>query len=72
MKTSDQMRRVSGIVSLNIGDIKVSFVPDGAIKVRARGLFPGSNEGDWAANPRIRRSARMPDCGPRRPARRAR
>src|SRR5271154_3098161 len=51
MKTSGQMRRVSGIVSLNIGDIKVSFVPDGAIKVRARGLFPGSNEGDWAANP---------------------
>lgn len=51
MKTSGQMRRVSGIVSLNIGDIKVSFVPDGAIKVRARGLFPGSNEDDWAANP---------------------
>jgi hypothetical protein len=47
MKTSDQMRRVSGTVSLNIGDIKVSFVPDGAIKIRARGLFPGSNEGDW-------------------------
>jgi glyoxylase-like metal-dependent hydrolase (beta-lactamase superfamily II) len=49
--TAERMRRVSGLRSLMVGELKVSFVPDGAIKVRARGLLPSSGEDDWAANP---------------------
>jgi glyoxylase-like metal-dependent hydrolase (beta-lactamase superfamily II) len=50
-KASGRTTRISGIVSLDLAGTRVSFVPDGAIQVRARGLFPGSGPGDWSASP---------------------
>jgi len=47
----ERLRRPSGIRSLQLGEVKVTYVPDGAVEFHARGWLPGSTEDDWAAHP---------------------
>ena len=39
--------------TVQIGDIKVSYVPDGAVKMVPRFLFPGTSDEDWVENARF-------------------
>ncbi|WP_432841162.1 MBL fold metallo-hydrolase [Dactylosporangium sp. CA-092794] len=43
----DRLRQVQ------VGALRVSFVPDGAVKMVPRFLFPGTSETDWADNARF-------------------
>ncbi|MFC4512784.1 MBL fold metallo-hydrolase [Streptomyces ehimensis] len=54
----DRLRRPSGIRSLQLGDIKVTYVPDGVVQLSARGWLPTSTEEEWAAH-----SAYLDDSG---------
>lgn len=54
----ERLRLVPEIRSVQVGDLKVSFVPDGFIKVKPRGLFPSTSEDDWRTH-----SAYLDDSG---------
>ncbi|MEU8582194.1 MBL fold metallo-hydrolase [Streptomyces abikoensis] len=54
----DRLRRPSGIRSLQLGDIKVTYVPDGVAQLSSRGWLPTSTEEEWAAH-----SAYLDDSG---------
>jgi glyoxylase-like metal-dependent hydrolase (beta-lactamase superfamily II) len=43
-------QRAGTLRSVAVGDIRVSYVPDGAVKMVPRFLFPGTSDGDWAEN----------------------
>ncbi|MEU3351729.1 MBL fold metallo-hydrolase [Streptomyces sp. NPDC037389] len=45
----DRLLRPSGIRSLQLGDIKVTYVPDGVVRLSPRGWLPTSTEEEWAA-----------------------
>ncbi|MFC5720602.1 MBL fold metallo-hydrolase [Streptomyces gamaensis] len=45
-----RLRRPSGIRSLRLGETKVTYVPDGATQLSARGWLPDSTEEFWAAH----------------------
>jgi glyoxylase-like metal-dependent hydrolase (beta-lactamase superfamily II) len=47
----ERLRRPSGIRSIRLGDTKVSYVPDGAVRLRPRDLIPDATEEVWAAHP---------------------
>ncbi|MEW1634522.1 MBL fold metallo-hydrolase [Streptomyces sp. NPDC093801] len=46
-----RLRRPSGIRSLHLGDTKVSYVPDGDVRLRPLSLLPDSGDATWAAHP---------------------
>jgi len=46
-----RLRRPAGIRSVRLGDIRVSFVPDGVVSLAPRGWFPDTTEEIWAAHP---------------------
>lgn len=48
---SARLRRPGRIRSLWLGDIKVSYVPDGDVRLRPRELLLGSDDAVWAAHP---------------------
>lgn len=47
----DRLRRPARISSVQLGDIKVSYVPDGAVRLRPRDLIPDATDEAWAARP---------------------
>ncbi|MEU6678663.1 MBL fold metallo-hydrolase [Streptomyces sp. NPDC046925] len=49
--TSARLHRPSGIRSLQLGETKVTYVPDGAVQLTPRGWLPGTTDEDWAARP---------------------
>ncbi|TDD41678.1 MBL fold metallo-hydrolase [Nonomuraea terrae] len=52
--TNDQrerLRRPAGIRSVRLGETKVSFVPDGVVRLPPRGWLPDTTDEVWAAHP---------------------
>ncbi|GGZ61577.1 MBL fold hydrolase [Streptomyces inusitatus] len=47
----ERLRRPAGIRSVRLGDTKVSYVPDGALRLRPRDLIPDAPGEVWAAHP---------------------
>jgi glyoxylase-like metal-dependent hydrolase (beta-lactamase superfamily II) len=47
----ERLRRPSGIRTLQLGDTKVSHVPDGEATLAARAWLPDSTDEDWAEHP---------------------
>ncbi|MGW7073012.1 MBL fold metallo-hydrolase [Streptomyces sp. NPDC054855] len=47
----DRLRRPAGIRSIQLGDTRVSYVPDGAVQLRPRDLIPDTTGEVWAAHP---------------------
>src|SRR5688500_13579341 len=48
---SKRLGRPSGIRSIQVGELKVSYVPDGDVPLQPRGWLPASTKHDWAAHP---------------------
>ncbi|EFF89321.1 metallo-beta-lactamase [Streptomyces sp. e14] len=48
----DRLRRPARIRSLRVGDLRVSYVPDGVVKMVPRSLFPATSDETWARNSR--------------------
>ncbi|MBQ0866939.1 MBL fold metallo-hydrolase [Streptomyces smyrnaeus] len=49
---TERLRRPAGIRSLQLGDTRVSYVPDGAVQLRPRDLLPDTAQGTvWADHP---------------------
>ncbi|MFF2194245.1 MBL fold metallo-hydrolase [Streptomyces sp. NPDC058157] len=46
-----RLNRPSGIRSLRLGDTKVSYAPDGAVRLRPLHLLPDTTDATWAAHP---------------------
>jgi glyoxylase-like metal-dependent hydrolase (beta-lactamase superfamily II) len=46
----NKFQRAGTLRSVQISDIRVSYVPDGAVKMVPRFLFPGTSDGDWIEN----------------------
>ena len=49
----DRLQQAGTLRSAEIGDIRVSYVPDGAVKMVPRSLFPGTSDDDWTDNARF-------------------
>lgn len=49
----ERLRRPAGIRSVRLGDVRVSYVPDGAVRLRPRALFPGTTAEDWQERPEL-------------------
>lgn len=47
----ERLRRPSGVRSLRLGELKVTYVPDGDAQLRPRGWFPDTTDEVWAAHP---------------------
>lgn len=47
----ERLRRPAGIRSVQLGDTRVSFVPDGAVQGKPRAWLPDSTDEVWAAHP---------------------
>lgn len=45
-----RLRRPARLRSVQVGNLKISYVPDGASKIVPRALLPETTEQDWAAN----------------------
>jgi glyoxylase-like metal-dependent hydrolase (beta-lactamase superfamily II) len=45
-----RLRRPAGIRSVRLGDTRVSFVPDGAVRLPPRGWLPDTTDEVWTAN----------------------
>lgn len=50
LDTEDRLRRPARIRSLRVGDLRVSYVPDGAVRMVPRGLFPATSDETWVRN----------------------
>lgn len=50
---TERLRRPAGIRSLRLGDTKVSYVPDGAVRLRPRAMFPDTTDRTWADHPEL-------------------
>ncbi|MFF3676586.1 MBL fold metallo-hydrolase [Streptomyces sp. NPDC002120] len=46
-----RLRRPAGIRSIRLGDTKVSYVPDGDVRLRPLSVLPGTTAEVWAAHP---------------------
>ncbi|MGW6822234.1 MBL fold metallo-hydrolase [Streptomyces sp. NPDC055005] len=46
-----RLRRAAGIRSIRLGDTKVSYVPDGDVRLRPRPLLQATTDEVWAAHP---------------------
>ncbi|WP_336216802.1 MBL fold metallo-hydrolase [Nonomuraea sp. LPB2021202275-12-8] len=42
-----RLRRPSGVRSLRLGELKISYVPDGVVLLKPRGWLPAATERDW-------------------------
>ncbi|GAA2617441.1 MBL fold metallo-hydrolase [Streptomyces spororaveus] len=51
MTQDARLRRPSGIRSIRLGDTKVSYVPDGDVRLRPKQLLQDSTDEVWAAHP---------------------
>ncbi|MFC9299181.1 MBL fold metallo-hydrolase [Streptomyces sp. NPDC057011] len=49
--TNERLRRPSGIRSIRLGDTKVTYLPDGDVRLRPLEVLPGTTEEAWAARP---------------------
>ncbi|CAM5303350.1 MBL fold metallo-hydrolase [Streptomyces avidinii] len=49
--TDARLRRTAGIRSIRLGDTKVSYVPDGEVRLRPLELLPDTTEEVWTAHP---------------------
>jgi glyoxylase-like metal-dependent hydrolase (beta-lactamase superfamily II) len=49
--TQDRLRRPATMRSLQLGDTRVSYVPDGAVQLNPRAMLPATTEEVWAAHP---------------------
>ncbi|MFI6089375.1 MBL fold metallo-hydrolase [Streptomyces sp. NPDC051218] len=47
----ERLRRSAGIRSMQLGDTRVSYVPDGAVRLRPGDLIPDTTSDVWAAHP---------------------
>ncbi|MFI0355335.1 hypothetical protein [Actinomadura sp. 9N407] len=47
----ERLKQQAGIRSVQLGDMRVSYVPDGAVHLRARDLFPDTTSEVWATRP---------------------
>ncbi|MFI8103891.1 MBL fold metallo-hydrolase [Streptomyces sp. NPDC086023] len=47
----ERLRRPSGIRSLRLGETKVSYVPDGAVRLRPTAVLPDTTDRTWAEHP---------------------
>jgi glyoxylase-like metal-dependent hydrolase (beta-lactamase superfamily II) len=47
----ERLHRPAGVRSLQLGDTRVSFVPDGAVQGRPRSWLPDTTDEIWAAHP---------------------
>ncbi|MFI9405837.1 MBL fold metallo-hydrolase [Nocardia sp. NPDC052316] len=47
---SNRLRRPPTMRSLHLGDMRVTYVPDGVVGLRPRGWFPESTDSDWATH----------------------
>src|SRR4051794_38325900 len=47
----ERLRTPAGIRSVRLGEMRVSYVPDGAARLRPRDLFPDTTSEVWAARP---------------------
>jgi glyoxylase-like metal-dependent hydrolase (beta-lactamase superfamily II) len=47
----ERLRRPAGIRSVWLGDTRVSFVPDGAVRLPPRGWLPDTTDEVWATHP---------------------
>src|SRR5207249_1102386 len=47
----ERLRRPAGIRSLQLGDTRVSYVPDGAVQGKPRSWLPDTTDETWAAHP---------------------
>lgn len=47
MSTDTRLRRPSPIRSIQLGDLKLSYVPDGMVHLKPYGWLPGTTEQDW-------------------------
>ncbi|MFG2616797.1 MBL fold metallo-hydrolase [Streptomyces sp. NPDC048507] len=47
----ERLSRPAGIRSLRLGDTKVTYVPDGDVRLRPLDVLPDTTEADWAAHP---------------------
>ncbi|GGT67733.1 MBL fold metallo-hydrolase [Actinomadura citrea] len=48
---AERLRRPAGIRSLPLGDMRVSYVPDGAVRLPPRGWLPDTTEEVWITHP---------------------
>ena len=48
--SEDRLRRPARTRSLRVGELKVSYVPDGAVKMVPRSLFPATSDETGARN----------------------
>ncbi|MFJ5266242.1 MBL fold metallo-hydrolase [Streptomyces sp. NPDC088387] len=50
MTDDNRLRRPSAVCSLHLGDLKVSYVPDGAMLLKPTGLLPTTAATDWTTH----------------------
>jgi glyoxylase-like metal-dependent hydrolase (beta-lactamase superfamily II) len=51
LDADDRLRRPAGIRSMRLGELRVSFVPDGAVQLPPRGWLPDTTDEVWTAHP---------------------
>ncbi|MEV6234233.1 MBL fold metallo-hydrolase [Saccharopolyspora shandongensis] len=52
MNDAQRWNAVAGIRSIDLGDLRVSYVPDGVVGLKPRGWFPETTEADWREHAR--------------------
>lgn len=45
-----RLRRPPRLRSVRLGDMRVTYVPDGAVRLRLRGWLPETTDADWATH----------------------
>lgn len=50
LNTEGRLRRPASIRSLRVGELNLSYVPDGVVKMVPRSLFPATSDEMWARN----------------------
>ncbi|MGI8309570.1 MBL fold metallo-hydrolase [Saccharopolyspora hattusasensis] len=50
MNDAQRWNSVAGIRSIELGDLRVSYVPDGVVGLKPRGWFPETTDDDWREN----------------------
>ncbi|MGP4018318.1 MBL fold metallo-hydrolase [Saccharopolyspora sp. 5N708] len=52
MSDDQRWNTAAGIRSLDLGDLRISYVPDGAVGLKPRGWYPKTTDDDWRAHAR--------------------
>lgn len=45
-----RLTRASGIRSIQVGELRITYVPDGAVQLKPRGWLPTATDEEWAAH----------------------